>query len=353
MTFTVWYKLLASQNFAVAPSRLGLATTVTFASLLNSLARGVERVIYERRARTIRVKRQPIFLIGHWRTGTTFLHELLAMDDQFSVPNTYQCLQPSHFLFTESWVKPAAAFLIPNKRPMDNMAAGLDLPQEDEFALANLGVPSPYLFWAFPNRPNWCDDYLDMEGLDDITVRRWQEALRWFVTRLTIADPRRLVLKSPPHTARIKMILDVFPAAKFIHLVRDPQKVIPSTIYTWRQLSAALTLQGKLNKELEDHALASFTRMYRAFEDQRHLLADDRFCELRFEDLMAEPLSTMEGVYKHLSLGDFSHVQEAFANYLTEKKSHQRFRHEVPEPLKARIEETCGDYMRTYGYWTR
>ena len=96
---------------------VGLATTVTIASLFNSLASGVERAIFERKANSFRLKRQPLFLIGHWRSGTTFLHELLAQDDQFYAPTTYQCMQPHHFLFTESWVKPVFSVLIPQSTP--------------------------------------------------------------------------------------------------------------------------------------------------------------------------------------------------------------------------------------------
>ena len=42
---------------------------------------------------------------------------------------------------------------MPSRRPMDNMPAGWDRPQEDEFALCMMGQPSPYADIAFPNRP--------------------------------------------------------------------------------------------------------------------------------------------------------------------------------------------------------
>lgn len=99
------------------------------------------------------LKQPPVFIIGHWRTGTTLLHELLILDPRHNFPNTYQCLEPNHFLLTEKFFKSYFNFLLPTRRPMDNMEAGWDKPQEDEFALCMMGQPSPYLDVAFPNNP--------------------------------------------------------------------------------------------------------------------------------------------------------------------------------------------------------
>src|SRR5271170_6583798 len=45
--------------------------------------------------------RPPLFLVGHWRSGTTLLHELLALDECFAVPSTYACFNPHHFLLAQ------------------------------------------------------------------------------------------------------------------------------------------------------------------------------------------------------------------------------------------------------------
>ena len=82
--------------------------------------------------------------LGHWRTGTTYLHELLIRDPRHSYPTTYQCLAPGHFLISEAWLPKVFFFFVPSRRPMDNMPAGWDRPQEDEFGLCLLGAPSPW-----------------------------------------------------------------------------------------------------------------------------------------------------------------------------------------------------------------
>ena len=119
-------------------------------------------------------------------------------------------------------------------RPMDDMRAGWDRPQEDEFALCNLGVPSPYLAWAFPNHGPVSDEYLDLRSLPAAEREAWKRAWRMFVQRVALVRSGRIVLKSPTHTARVRTILEVFPDARFVHIVRDPLVLFPSTVRLWK-----------------------------------------------------------------------------------------------------------------------
>ena len=161
-----------------------------------------------------------MFIVGHWRSGTTYLHELLTCDDRFATPTTYQCFAANHFLLTDGWLPRLIWFLVPSRRPMDNVQVGWQAPQEDEFALCSLGIPSPYLRIAFPNDSVDYLRYLDMQGVDDPTLQAWQAALRWFLQSMTYATGRQLVLKSPTHTARLGILAQMFPRAKFLHIVR-------------------------------------------------------------------------------------------------------------------------------------
>ena len=133
------------------------ASTPSFGSC-NSL-------LFGRKIERTEIEDDPIFVIGHWRSGTTLLHELLVLDPRHTFPDTYACFSPNHFLVSGWWMKPCLKILLPARRPMDNMVAGWDHPQEDEFALCNMGVPSPYLTNVFPNRPPQYQEYLDMRGV--------------------------------------------------------------------------------------------------------------------------------------------------------------------------------------------
>ncbi len=96
-------------------------------------------------------------------------------------PSTYQCFAPHHFLWTSWFLPPLVRMFLPQKRPMDDIVAGWDRPQEDEFALMNMGVPSPYLVWAFPNHGPVADEYLDLRTLPTAERETWKRKWRGFV----------------------------------------------------------------------------------------------------------------------------------------------------------------------------
>ena len=98
------------------------------------------------------------------------------------------------------------------------------------------------------------------------------------------------MLKSPPHTSRLRVLLEMFPKAKFVHIVRDPYMLFPSTIHLWKRLYCDQGLQKPNFNGLEEHIFNTLTRMYNAFERDRHLIGPGQFCEVRYENLIADPV---------------------------------------------------------------
>jgi LPS sulfotransferase NodH len=293
---------------------------------------------------------QPLFILGHWRSGTTWLHELLVLDPRHTSPTTYECIVPNHLLVSERIVTRWLSFLVPSKRPMDNMAMGWDRPQEDEFALCNLGLPSPYLNIAFPNRPPRNLEYLDMDGVSRADVERWQQTLLRFLKQITYKRPKRLVLKSPTHTGRIKALLELFPDARFVHIVRDPYVIFPSTVKLWKSLYSQHGLQRANFAGLEQYVFDNFNRMYGKFEAERTLIPAGRFHELRYEDLVRDPVGQVRELYDRLDLGDFEQARPALEAYQAEVADYQTNRYDVPPELQDEITRHWGDFIRRYGY---
>jgi hypothetical protein len=161
------------------------------------------------------------------------LHELLALDPRLRAPTTYESLSPNHFLLTERFVRRFGSWLLPRKRPFDNMRMSYDRPQEDECALALRGVPSPFLSIAFPRHPNPYPKYVDLDDLSPRELAAWQAGFREFLQLLLFRRPGRLVLKSPQHTNRVRVLAEMFPQARFIYMTRDPFVVFPSTLHFW------------------------------------------------------------------------------------------------------------------------
>lgn len=345
-----WLSLMARNRFDVDLPHLHILAAQLFYCVANSGMSGVQAAIYGRAIRRTRFDRPPLFVLGHWRTGTTLLHELLILDPRHGFPTTYQCLSPNHFLITERWFTKLFGFIVPNKRPMDNMALGFDKPQEEEFAFSNLGMRTPYLTVAFPNRPPQDTEYLDLENVPAPDRERWKRQFYWLLQALQYRSGKRLVLKSPPHTARIKLLLELFPDAQFVHIVRDPYTVFASTVHLWKSLFRTHGLQTPKFVGLEEYVLSTFERMYRRYEADKALIPAGRLCEMKYETLVAEPVGEIGRVYDELRLGGFETVRPALEAMLPELKSYKTNRYELTPELEDRVRQRWGFFMQQYGY---
>ncbi len=323
---------------------------VLITGIINFFLWALEALIFGRRIKQTGLKDDPIFVIGHWRSGTTLLHELLVLDRRHAFPDTYACFAPNHFLVSAWFFKPVLKFLLPSRRPVDNMLAGWDRPQEDEFALCNMGVPSPYLTAVFPNHPPQYPEYLDLEGLPAQALNRWKSKLLWFLQCLTLRHPKRIVLKSPSHTCRLKVLLELFPQAKFVHIVRDPYVIFPSTLNLWKRLYRDQGLQSPKYVGLEEYVFRTFERMYKIFERDRHLIAPGQLCEVRYEELISRPIEQMRRIYKELQLGDFDAVRPAIETYMAGQKDYQTNRYQLSPENRGEISRRWEKYLVQYGY---
>ena len=193
-------RLLAEGGFAVDRTRWHVIFGSLPTSLANTLLGAVQRLVYGRRISRAAIRSDPVFIIGHWRSGTTLLHELLCSDDRHAYPNTYQCVAPHHFLLTESIAQAAFKWLVPKRRAMDRMALGWSPPQEDEFALWNLGVPSPYHRIAFPNKPCGRREFFELEEFEPHALDRWKREFFRFLKSVTISS-RSLASSARPSSS--------------------------------------------------------------------------------------------------------------------------------------------------------
>jgi len=348
--FFAWIRLLARNRCAIHWSCWYIAIIVTFVSMFHTLLRWVQDAIYGRAIRKTKITQPPIFIVGHWRTGTTLLHELLILDPRHGYPTTYECMEPNHFLLTERLVTKWLWFLVPGQRQVDNMKAGFDRPQEDEFALCMIGEGSPYLTCAFPNHPPQCQEYFDLEGLRPGQLNSWKRSFKQFLKRITYKTGKRLVLKSPPHTARIKVLKELFPEAAFIHIVRDPYVVLPSTIHLWQYLYRRHGLQIPTFAGLEEHVLATFVRLYDRLEEAKRLLDARHFFEMRYEDLMRDPTAMMRRVYDHFGWGGWEAYEPRLREYLASVKGYETNKYELTPAQRDAVTRRWAAVIERYGY---
>jgi hypothetical protein len=345
-----WSRWLWETRFAVHPKYWYIAAFVSAASTMNLVLRWLQNGIHGRELAGVTLAKQPVFVIGHWRTGTTLLHELLIQDPQFNYPDTFDCFCPNHSILSERFFKTYVNWLAPQQRPMDNMAAGWGRPQEDEFGLCLLGLPSTYLDVVFPRSAPMHPGSLDLSGLTPAQLAHWKRTFRRFLQAVSARDDRRLVLKSPPHTARIPVILEMFPDARFVHIVRDPYVVFPSTVNLWTSLTRRQCVQKPPATGYEEKVFGEFRTIYDRLEEARPLLKPGRFHELRYEELVKDPVGALEKVYAGLELDGFDEAKPRVEAYLAQTNGYETNKYAITPEQREEVTRRWGDVIRRYGY---
>lgn len=316
----------------------------------NSLMGLVENVIYGRRIARTEPTKSPVFIIGHWRSGTTLLHELMSQDPQFAFPNLYQVFFPSHFLTTETLSVPLTSWMVPKSRPMDNVKINWRSTQEDEIALLLLTLLSPYMVMAFPDQPEKYQKTWDLKGLPKADVQRWKNAMALFVKKLAVRDRRQQVMKSPGHTMKIPHILDLYPDARFLYIYRNPYNVIRSGVHLRRTICEANTLGRPTLATCEEDVLTTYEQCIRTYLEDRKLVPEGQLHEVRFEDLEQDPVGELERAYEKLGLGDFGPLRRILEPQLPAIRSYKKNRFDENEREMRAIYERLKFAFDEYGY---
>lgn len=199
----------------------------------------------------------PLLVLGPWRSGTTVLHELLVAATGWPTPRTWQCLDPAAFRLRRA--PPAAGALPPLARPMDGLPINALSPQEDEFALLGLGVPSAYRAFLMPHRLDALYESLDPAfWLNDNAW--WSPWIGFLNGVLAGRNPRRLVLKSPNHLFRLNALLRRWPDLSAAWVVREPADVLASNRKMWRAMFDAYALTPADHNALDRFLLHALDR---------------------------------------------------------------------------------------------
>ena len=334
----------------ISPRRLGRLAGVLGAGLAMQPLVAAEKIFHGRDENRVGFERPPVFIIGHWRSGTTHLHNLLSQDSQFGCVRMFESVAPQCSLVTRSWLPDVMSRVMPAKRPMDNLSWPMDAPQEDEIALAKLTPYSWYLQFLFPqNAVSTFERYVLLNGAAaEAREEVKRKLLRIFRTALhherlderppTTAAPgpiKRLLLKNPVHTARIPLLLEMFPDARFVYLHRSPLEVFASAKNLHRKILKMTSMQTYCEADIERNVLAIYPLLLERYFKDRQLLRANQLVEVGFSDLEANPLQVVEKVYRKLEITGYEEAKGSVASYIASQASYEKNKF---EPLLPREE---------------
>ena len=353
MSVGSYYRLLKENRFRVHPFRYPMMGLVGGCSVVNSVLNRCQSLAFEKRIAQAELDQPPIFIVGHWRSGTTLMHELMSLDPAAAFPSNFEAFVPRHFLLSHPFFFPLVNLLLPKKRPMDSMVISASSPQEDDFALISDGAATPYRRIAFPNNDQKHLEQLHFDLVDDDAQASVQETLDHFLRSLTIRYPdKRLVLKSPPHTGRIKQLAEWFPGAKFVHMARHPHKLVSSTMRLWKSLdeTQAFQLPRYDDDWLKDFVFECQRLMYQSYFGHRDVLPPEQLVEVKFEDLVKDPHGTMGNVYQQLNLEGVENLRPPMESYFDLRKGHKTNSVQLDTDLVAEIDAHWKPYADAFGY---
>lgn len=345
----LWARLIATHG--VDGVALPRVVTISLTSLLGVPLKLVERARFSRAIERAPLP-APLFIIGHWRSGTTHLHNLLSRDPAFGCVSYLHCGAEGIFLGHEAYARRLMKDRVTGKRPMDEMALSVDAPAEEDLGLARLSTLSSYHCFFFPRhgRELFTRNIM-LDGLRPGELDEWKAVYQWFLRKVSLHQKGRpLVLKNPPNVARIRHLLAMFPHAKFIHIVRNPFNVFASTVHLWKRLLPVWSLQRYDLLRSEEMIVEFYGRMMRRYLAERAMIPPGQLAEVRFEDLEANPLPELERVYRELGLGPFERAREAISAYLATIAGYRKNALPVDAAVVQRVEKHWAFALEEWGY---
>jgi hypothetical protein len=355
----VWWRLLTAPPVRIPITywpRLLLGLLISLGVTLLTLP---ERLIFGLRRRKKHDGPAPVFILGYYRSGTTHAQFLLDCDPNLYSPLWYQALCPQGFVV--SWLL-LRLFLMPflgSQRPQDNVVFGADVPAEDDFALCNLALasclPGRHIV---PEARDFYDRFNDLTRLTPEELERFRAALLGFLARIQMpAGRRRILLKSPSHTARVAELLQLFsggdgPPPVFIHISRKPEAVVRSNVSMQKDINEMYHLQDpRTDDDIEERSVAEYLATEEKFLAEKALIPPGQLAEVRLEDLQADPLGELQRIYRELNLPYTPEFERRVLAYLEATRDFKPNRHAAPPPEKARaLAERLAPLTHTFGH---
>lgn len=319
-------------------------------SVISSFFSIFDKLVYALKSKPKNLK-DPVFIIGHWRSGTTLLHNLMCSDSETGYPTTYQTIFPNN-LFSFQWLfKFFMKAMMPNKRPIDNVSLHVNFPQEEEFALNNEIPFSFYNWWYFPKKTRAiANEYLLNKTLSDEDIEIWKNNYKRFVDRSLINTKGiRFVSKNPPNTARIPQLLELYPNAKFIYIHRNPYEVIRSTIAFYKSILPATQLQDIDEDTLISDILWVYKELILKYESDKKSIPSNNLIEITYADLVSKPDMEIQQIYKNLLNDDYKRVEKNVNEYV-ESINHTLKEYKYKSEFLTQVNAELSEIIALKGY---
>ncbi|RLA64926.1 MAG: hypothetical protein DRQ88_09825 [Epsilonproteobacteria bacterium] len=323
-------------------------TTSAFVTLLSVF----DKIRYQSLKKSFKADDAPIFILGHWRSGTTLLHKLMCLDTKAGYTTTYHTVFPHNLFGLQGLLKRIMLLIMPTRRPHDGLEIHPDYPQEEEFALANTTSLSYYHWFYFAkNRKEIFKTLNNWQDLPPQKKKSWFSTYDDLVRRSLInTDKKRYVSKNPPNTFRIPQLLALYPNAKFIYIYRNPYEVYPSSFSFFKSVIKNIGFHDICDADIKEHVLTVFKELVNKYEKDKKLISEKNLIEIRYEDFIKSPAAHLENIYGHFDMEVTPFLKNAWELEEAKAKRHKINKTDFDKDLIAEINIFLEDYINEKGY---
>ena len=330
------------------------AAFMTLVILVMSIPALAERILYDRKIYQTKIEKDPIYITGFWRSGTTFLQNLLTRDPQFGWFDPVNTVTFNNSILMGGLLEKYMNYLLKGARPMDNLEYTTDLPMEEVFAQATISTQAISHMLVFPDGGRGTK-YIESAFIGEQNARKkreWRKSYDYILKKLTYRkNGKQLLLKSPENTCRIDAIKKSYPGAKFINIYRDPYDLIPSTIHMFHEEMDNFCLNDPAPPNvIEDVTIDLCARVYKKAIPELESMSPSDHIDICYEDFCRRPEYYLEKIYSQLGISGYEQARPYFEQYLESQKDYQKNHFELNGRVRRKIRDKLGFYFRHYGY---
>lgn len=346
---------IAYKNGGVSIKGIRNLTPWLLKTILFEPLRWVE-LAYNPKIRRHTLAKDPIFILGFYRSGTSYMHELMTKDDRLGYHTNFQMVLPEVMLSGERILRPFFDFIcrvfnIEDK--VHRVRLSFRGPGEEDAGMTTLVNPRGAQWgYFFPKMAlTHFQQYVLFENIPPSEKKAWEEDFVFLLKKISMANQnKQLVLKSPPNTARVKQLLSLYPNAKFILIHRNPYEVYTANKRFWEVTRQVYAVGGFGTIDVNGIIMDTYARTMDRYLSEKDLVPEGQLIEIAYADFIQKPMENMQKIYKTLQLGDFSYCESKMQRFVDAQKSFVRLQYELPETEGKTVTRKFEPYIRHWNY---
>ncbi len=311
---------------------------------------------FNRKIKKHEILKDPIFILGFYRSGTSYMHEFLTKDDRFGYHTNFQMILPEIMLCSEKILSPFFDFIcrvFNLQDPVHRIRMSFKFPGEEDGAMTTgFNIRGAHWGYFFPKiMMSHIQKYIMFDNIKNSEIKGWTNDFVFLLKKISLANKgRQLVLKSPPNTTRVKLLLSLFPNAKFIFIHRNPYDVYASNKRFMKLTHKIYALGGSKNINTRDIILDTYTQFMRKYLSEKSLIPDRQLIEIRYEDFIKMPMESMENIYTALSLNEFQHCEKMMIRHMNSRRDYKKLEHKLPSDERSIVTKRLEPFIKQWNY---